>query len=116
MTTAYYKRLATDDRLLITGARTVNLTTGALAYLTDAATVTATVRDHATQVAVSGETWPVTLTYITGSDGDFHGPLRDTLSVTVGQRLDVVVVLDNGTDQKRTLTLPVIVVQDDGSF
>ena len=108
------KRLNTDDRLLLTGLATVNLSTGAPSYLTGSATVTATVLDHATQAAVTGDTFPIILTYITGSSGDFHGVIRESLAVDEFQRIDIRVVIDNGTDQKRTLVLPCIVVADLG--
>jgi hypothetical protein len=116
MTAALYKRLNTDDRLLITGARTIDVATGVSSYLDATAVVMATVLDHATQVAVPGDTFPLALTYITGSLGDFHGPLRDTLTLTVGQRIDVRVTIDHGPDQHRTLVLPVIVVEDTGDL
>lgn len=114
MTVALYKRLNTDDRLLLTGLSTINLSTGAASYLSGSATVTATVLDHMTQVAVAGETFPITLTYITASNGDFHGVLRDTLTLAEGQRIDVRVTIDNGTDQRRTLVLPCVVITDRG--
>jgi hypothetical protein len=108
------KRLNTDDRLLLTGLATVNVSTGVSTYLTGSASVTATVLDHATQAVVTGDTFPITLTYITGSSGDFHGVIRDSLVVTEFQRLDIRVVIDNGTDQKRTLVLPCVVEIDRG--
>jgi hypothetical protein len=108
------KNIDGDDRLLITGLRTVNLETALVTYLDATATVEATVVDRDTQVAVSGETWPVALTYIVASAGDFHGPLRDTLEVLPHQILDVQVVIDAGVDQKRTLVLRGIAVIDRG--
>jgi hypothetical protein len=114
MSAVLFKRLNTDDRLLLTGLATINVTTGASTYLTASATVTTTVLDRTTQVAVTGETWPVTLSYITGTNGNFHGVLRDTLVVTEHQRLDVRVTIDNGTDQKRTIVLPCTVIVDRG--
>lgn len=114
MTAVLSKRLNTDDRLLLTGLATINVSTGASTYLTGSATVTVTVLDRTTQVAVAGETWPVALSYITGSSGDFHGVLRDTLTVVEYQQLDVRVIIDNGTDQKRTLILPCLVIIDRG--
>jgi hypothetical protein len=108
------KRLNTDDRLLVTGLATVNASTGVAAYLTSSATVTATVLDHTTQAVVTGDTFPLTLTYIVGSNGDFHGPLRDSLVVTEFQRLDVRVIIDNGPDQRRTMILPCAVEIDRG--
>jgi len=108
-------RKNTDNRLYVTGARTRNLSTGVVAYLDGSATVTATVLDRLTQVALTGETWPVALTYITASDGDYHGPLRDSLVVTTFQLLDVVVTIDNGTDQKRTIVLqPIVEIDTEG--
>ena len=109
------KNKDTDDRLLVPSCRTVDLDTGAEGYLDETATVEATLLDRATQDEIAGETWPLALTYITGSDGDFHGPLRDTCVVTEFQQLDLQVVIDNGADQRRTLVLPCVVQVDRGA-
>lgn len=100
--------------MLVSDASTRDVSTGAVVALTATATVQATVLDRETQVAVGGESWPVTLSFLVGSDGDFHGPLRDTLDVVDGQLVDVRVVIDAGLDQRRTLVLPCRVIIDRG--
>lgn len=112
-----HKELNTDDRLRVTGVATHDLVTGAVVYLDDTASVTATVVDRGTQLAVDGgteTTWPLALTYIPASQGDYHAPLRESLVVTAHQALEIVLVIDNGPDQKRTLVLPCVVVIDRG--
>ena len=55
------------------------------AYINDA-TVTVTLTDTAgTQIA--GETWPLTMGYVSGSNGKYRATLEDTLTVTLGQML-----------------------------
>jgi hypothetical protein len=51
-------------------------------YINDA-TVTATVKDRAGN-AVSGQSWPLTLDYVTASDGIYRGNLEDTLVLAPG--------------------------------
>ena len=99
-----------DNLLRGTRLRTVNLTTGLEEYLTGAATVTVTVLDSA-GVAVTGETWPLALTYIAGSQGGFLGVLRNELAWTAGDLCTAVVVVDAGADQHGEFTLPLQVLQ-----
>ena len=103
-----------DMRLLVTGVATRVIETGDLLYLDDSAMVEVTVVDRGTQEALGGETWPLALTYITGSQGHFHVPLRDSLEVTVHQPLDILLTMDNGVDQHRSLRLPCLVTVDRG--
>lgn len=51
-------------------------------FINDATvTVTVKTRDGAN---VAGETWPLALQYVTGSDGDYRGTLEDGLELTPG--------------------------------
>lgn len=63
------------------------------------ATVTATLKTRA-GVAVSGQTWPLTLVYKTASDGIYQGILDAALVVSVGDHLkaEVTIVAAGGID------------------
>ncbi len=45
-------------------------------------------------VEVTGQSWPLTLTYVTGSDGVYQGVLESALEVNVNDRLNVEVTVD----------------------
>jgi hypothetical protein len=51
------------------------------------ATVTLTLLDALTEVPVLGQTWPVTLSYVTGSDGTYRATLSYAIDVANRQRL-----------------------------
>lgn len=69
-------------------------------YVNDA-TVTVTLLDMAGS-EVSGETWPVSLSYVSGSDGKYRGTLTDTLSLSANKRYTAKVTADGGAGKKRT--------------
>lgn len=60
-------------------------------------TVTCTVKDS-DGVNVSGETWPITLSYIAASNGDYRGTLEDGLALEDGNTYIVEVHIDAGSD------------------
>lgn len=102
----------TNDNLIrLTGAYTVDVSTGQQVYLTADATVGVTLIDLLTDDDVVGETWPVSLSYVTGSQGDFVGVLRDGITVSPGQALIARVTIDNGTDQYGEVDVDVMVVK-----
>lgn len=68
-------------------ARLDNLHNNRLPGYINNATVTMTLTDQTTGVAIVGETWPVTLSYVTGSNGRYEVTLSYALAVTEGQRL-----------------------------
>ena len=88
--------------------------TGLKDEVTDAyintATVTATVK-NAAGTAVTGQSWPLTLGYVTASDGDYLGVLEAALSVAVGDRLTVEVTVDAGSGRDAFFAIPVTVRQ-----
>lgn len=63
----------------------------------NSATVTATAKDAVTGAAVSGATWPVVLSYITGSDGRYRTTIPYDVVITQGQRLLVDYLAVSGT-------------------
>jgi len=62
----------------------IDNTTGAV--INDA-TVTVTVKDAGTGVAVAGETWPKTMAYVSSTNGVYRATLPYTLVLTSNQRL-----------------------------
>lgn len=61
----------------------------------NSATVTVTLLER-DGTEVTGETWPLTMSYSSGSDGNYTAVLQDTLSVTSGQRLIARVSVSSG--------------------
>jgi len=84
----------------------------AAAYVNDA-TVTVTLTDRAGN-EVSGETWPVTLNYVAGSDGKYRGTLSDTLSITAYSQYTAKVIADGGPGSKATWYVPVRAIRNNG--
>lgn len=79
-----------DNVIELAGVR--NGTTGD--YL-DAAAVAVTLTDSA-GAEVSGETWPLSMAYVAGSNGRYRATLADTLSLTAGQRYTATITADGG--------------------
>ena len=70
--------LNNDNLLSVSGLK--NASSGS--YMNNA-TITATIKDSG-GVNVSGQTFPVTLTYLADSDGNYHATLENTLSMADG--------------------------------
>lgn len=73
----------------------------AAAYVNDA-TVTMTLKDRA-GTEVSGETWPVTLSYVSGSNGKYQGTLSDTLTLSRGKTYEVTISVNGGAGKALTI-------------
>lgn len=75
-------------------------------------TATASVRvlDSA-GVEVAGETWPVSMPYVTGSSGDYRGTIADTVTLVVGATVQVEVTVDAGPGLKSVAKGPANVLQ-----
>ena len=69
---------------------------GTIAYLDGDATVQATVRRRNAGAAVTGETWPLALTYRSGSSGAFWAYLNDALQVNPKLQYEVLFQGDDG--------------------
>jgi len=65
----------------------------------DTATVTVTLTDSA-GAEVAGETWPLAMPYVTGSNGKYRATLADTLTLTVGQKYTATISADAGAGLK----------------
>ena len=69
------------------------------AYINNA-TVTVTVKDKSSGQSIEGETWPLTLKYVSGSNGNYSVILRDTLSVSLNQQLVAEITANAGADRQ----------------
>ena len=93
-----------NDNLLELDALT-NQRTGA--YINNA-TVTVTLTDL-DDTEVAGETWPLAMSYVAASDGKYRATLKDSLSLTEGQRYKATITADAGTDSKGVWVVKLLV-------
>ena len=63
----------------------------------NAATVTVTITDSDGN-EVAGETWPLTLPYVSGSEGDYRANLADTISFVATNEYTADVIADAGAN------------------
>ena len=84
--------------------------TGLSTVLDATATITYRVQT-ASYIDLADYPWPETMDYLTGSQGDFIGILRDTLPWSVDQTYRLIVEADAGPDQRRIWDIPVRVVK-----
>lgn len=83
-----------DNVIFVRGLRNVMEPEGQ--YLNDA-TVEVTLKNHMNQ-EVSGQSWPLTLAYITDSDGDYQGQLEDGIAMAPATH-KLAVHVDAGSDK-----------------
>jgi len=76
----------------------------------DNATVTAEVK-FKSGTLVTGQTWPLTLTFVDGSNGVYNGILDKALDVVPGDKLDVEVTVTVPGDLDAFFKIPTIVRQ-----
>ena len=88
--------IGSDNLFEVTGAQ--NVLTG---DFLNSATVQVTVVDATTETEVNGETWPLTLSYVAASNGDYRGVLSDQLVLQEQQSLRYDVVVDAGAGLRR---------------
>jgi hypothetical protein len=105
MLTAY---IGNDNVVRLTGAQAIALTTGLATPLGAGAVITFRIQTL-DGVDVPGETWPVAMGYLPGSDGDFIGVLRDTVTLDPWQEYLFVATADNGSDQHGTWSIRLMV-------
>lgn len=72
----------------------------------NAATVTATLSDSASGAEVSGQSWPVTLAYVAGSDGDYRATLSYAMSLTANGRYTASITADAGAGLRAQWSVP----------
>jgi len=92
--------LDTDNVYRVDGVK--NSQTGE--FINDAV-VTLTLKD-ADGVEIVGETWPLTLDYVAGSDGSYQAALTDALELVDGETGTAVLEID-GDSLQTTLELPI---------
>lgn len=93
-----------DNTITLTGLQ--NAVSGN--YL-NSATVTVTVVDSDGN-EVSGQTWPTTMSYVSGSDGNYRGTLQDAMVTTASELLTAQVTADGGAGQRGYWEEPLIVL------
>jgi hypothetical protein len=71
----------------------------------NAATVTVTLKDSA-GANVSGASWPIAMTFITGTNGVYRATLPDELAIVDGRRYTAVVVADGGANKRGQWNIP----------
>ena len=84
--------IGNDQTLDVTGVQ--NKVSGT--YINNAV-VTARVK-HLNGDDVTGQAWPVTLAYVTSSDGNYRGVLEDGLELIAGKRYSIEIRIDAGSD------------------
>lgn len=93
-----------NDMLLLAQQLHTYDQTGQKVYLDSGATVTVTLTDPG-GVALAGETWPLALSYVLGSAGNFFTVLRHEIAFPApGSTVLARLVVDNGQDQHGEMT------------
>jgi len=85
--------LSNDNLLSVENLK--NAATGV--YVNDA-TVTATLK-NSNGVNVTGQSWPLTLAFVSSSNGVYRGTLEDGLSLAEGEVYTAEITADAGSDQ-----------------
>lgn len=85
-----------DNIIEVTG--TINAATGS--YINNA-DVTLTLVDADSGQEIAGQTWPLILSYVTGSNGDYRGTINDDISVSEQQEVVAKVTVDGGAGLRR---------------
>ncbi len=86
---------ASDNYILVEGIQNVSDSS----YI-NSGTVSLYLYDSA-GVEITGQTWPLVMSYIAASDGDWDGNVRDDANLTVGQVVKVVIIADGGAGLTR---------------
>lgn len=79
------------------------------AYINNA-TVTVTLED-ASGTEITGETWPLAMSYVAASNGKYRATLTSVLSVSLNDRLTAKVDIDAGVNGKAYWEFPILVKQ-----
>ena len=92
-----------DDNDMVVESQVKNETEGT--WINDA-DVTVTLKDSS-GVNVTGDSWPLTMSYVTGSNGVYRATLVDTLSVTPNASYTALLSVDGGVGKQGTWNLNV---------
>ena len=93
-----------DNIVVVRGVSTIDQN-GKTVYLTATDVVQLSLRVNG--ALVHGETWPIALTYIAGSNGDFQANLKDTLTLPFAEVVGEELIFDNGADQRGALAISI---------
>ena len=101
-----------DHVVRFSGAKTTRLDTGEDVFLDAGAVVQFRIQttDH---VDVAGETWPQTMSYIAGSEGDFIGVLRRSVVIETDTTYLFIGTADYGVDSHAHWEDPLLVITRD---
>lgn len=86
-------KIGSDQLLKVTG-----LIDPITSTYVNAATITATMYEADGTTEVAGQSWPLTLGYVSGSDGDYRGILDDSRVLVEGRIYWIDVTIDAGGD------------------
>ncbi len=100
-----FKLFLNNDNILTADQLTNTVTKSNL----NNASAIVTIALAATSANISGETWPLTLSYVTGSSGKYRATLADTLVVTENTKYIGTLVIDAGNGLRGQWVLPIIV-------
>lgn len=92
-----------DNLLRVTGVRG-----GANDVYLNAASAEVTLVDADTGTALSGQSWPLALPYISGSNGDYEVTLPFAIQTTDKQQIRAEVVIDGGAGLRLSIRQPVV--------
>ena len=67
-----------------------------------------TVSLASTSAAVSGETWPLTMSFVTGSSGKYRATLANTLVITENKKYIGTLLIDGGAGLRGEWTVPIV--------
>lgn len=88
--------IMSDNIIEVTSVQ--NVATGE--YLNDA-DVTLTLVDAASGNEIAGQTWPLALSYVSSSNGNYRGTINDDVSISHQQSLRAKVTVDAGAGLRR---------------
>jgi hypothetical protein len=101
-----------DNVVRLNGAQVTNLTTGERQYLDAQAVVQFRVQDEDYE-DVAGETWPVTMTYLANSQGNFIGVLAADVALEADTDYHFLATVEYGANAHGTWDIPLRVLTRD---
>lgn len=104
-----YAYTGNDHIVRFSGGQTVVLTTGEAIALDAAATVQFSIQTVEYE-DILGETWPVTMQYLSGSPGNYIGVLRDSVQLEAGRSYRFIATVSNGVDAQAVWDIPLHVL------
>lgn len=81
-------------------------------YINDA-TLTVTLKDTAGTL-ITGQTYPASMSYVSASNGNYRGPISDSINVSPGDLLEAWIDISTPSNGDRLIKLPCKVLKDTG--